>query len=473
MVSVLMCLLELTRFHFVGKLRCVGSSLYLKSKFGIGYLLTLVKDTSAASRSTASSDAISKLIRSYVPEAQLLSDVASEVAFRLPYKSVASFPRLFDALDNGKQRLGIISYGVSITTLEEVFMRIAQEGEEEGDVAETNQSLGKSLLERRQKDATEYKILQETREEEFEEEEEITLDIQSQGQRVHNLLKRKELNPAIHAQARDPYFHVQLWALIIKRMRISIRDAKAFIFQVLLPVACVIGAVVLYRELQHSASQPPFLDLEDSMFKDQYIFPWTGDDQALHLLELMNGFNETDAELFPRLQSADVLRKYLLHEDVSDVPAAVSFSRIKSHNGTDNTTAEEFFLESPYFLDMQSSGPAVNYTLFWNPTYLHAMPIFVQKLNNAIMRNMTGSLNYTTRVSNAPFPSDELLRNIDAQLYFSYLILFGFSILPTSFASFVVRERQIKAKHLQVSTSSKYLSKLTLSCLISYLSLLF
>lgn len=66
--------------------------------------------------------------------------VASELAFRLPLAHTAAFPALFHDLDAAvAAERGIAGYGVSVTTLEEVFLRIArgeaqcnEDGEEEG-----------------------------------------------------------------------------------------------------------------------------------------------------------------------------------------------------------------------------------------------------------------------------------------------------------------------------------------------------
>ena len=40
-------------------------------------------------------------------------------------KDIEQFPMLFDTLDTQKEKLGIDSYGVGITTLEEVFLKVA------------------------------------------------------------------------------------------------------------------------------------------------------------------------------------------------------------------------------------------------------------------------------------------------------------------------------------------------------------
>jgi len=45
-------------------------------------------------------------------------------------EEVKNFPALFDMLDRDKNSLKVNSYGISITTMEEVFLRVAEMEEE-------------------------------------------------------------------------------------------------------------------------------------------------------------------------------------------------------------------------------------------------------------------------------------------------------------------------------------------------------
>ena len=47
-----------------------------------------------------------------------------ERSYVLPYNSVGCFPAMFSALDETKHDLGVQSYAVSMTTLEEVFFQV-------------------------------------------------------------------------------------------------------------------------------------------------------------------------------------------------------------------------------------------------------------------------------------------------------------------------------------------------------------
>jgi ATP-binding cassette subfamily A (ABC1) protein 1 len=53
-----------------------------------------------------------------------ISDVSSEEIYQLPLDCVNTFEKLFNSLDDNLDSLGIESYGISITTLEEVFLSV-------------------------------------------------------------------------------------------------------------------------------------------------------------------------------------------------------------------------------------------------------------------------------------------------------------------------------------------------------------
>lgn len=58
----------------------------------------------------------------------MLSSAGGEISFRLPREESARFSSLFRALEVGREGMGIGGYGVSITSLEEVFLSLEREG---------------------------------------------------------------------------------------------------------------------------------------------------------------------------------------------------------------------------------------------------------------------------------------------------------------------------------------------------------
>lgn len=69
---------------------------------------------------------LSRLVRRHVPEAEFLEVVGQELVYVLPYTGArdGSFASLFKELDLEKSTLGVTSYGISDTSLEEVHIGV-------------------------------------------------------------------------------------------------------------------------------------------------------------------------------------------------------------------------------------------------------------------------------------------------------------------------------------------------------------
>ncbi|XP_042143725.1 cholesterol transporter ABCA5 [Ixodes scapularis] len=105
-----------------GKLRCAGTSLFLKNRFGIGYHLTMVIENGSDKA------AITQLIQQFVPNITVYRTTSTEIAFILPMDSTYNFANLFGAIESAvsDEAMGIKSYGISMTTLEEVFLKMGE-----------------------------------------------------------------------------------------------------------------------------------------------------------------------------------------------------------------------------------------------------------------------------------------------------------------------------------------------------------
>lgn len=118
-----------------GQLRCAGSSLFLKKRYGVGYVLTIEKKADKRlSGKTEGEDLKAKnhdeklmqIVESAVPSAKLLTNVGSELSYQLPMASSSHFAVLFEGLDSEVDKGSACSYGVSLTTLDEVFLLVAR-----------------------------------------------------------------------------------------------------------------------------------------------------------------------------------------------------------------------------------------------------------------------------------------------------------------------------------------------------------
>ena len=114
-----LCYLNSTSPELAGRLLCAGSSMFLKKRFGIGYLLTILKSA------TTEENQLTELVKHHVQGAYLSTNVASEISFKLPMQQTQNFASLLRVLEDKQDHFGITGYGLSCSTLEEVFLATA------------------------------------------------------------------------------------------------------------------------------------------------------------------------------------------------------------------------------------------------------------------------------------------------------------------------------------------------------------
>ena len=113
-----------------GKILCLGSSLFLKNRYGSGYKLTMVKAKKHANKK------IGPYLTEKFGQVEKLSEVSSEIMFKISDDKAHLFDEFFSEFDERMNELDIISYGISMTTLEEVFIASNAEAGHKDPVAE-------------------------------------------------------------------------------------------------------------------------------------------------------------------------------------------------------------------------------------------------------------------------------------------------------------------------------------------------
>ena len=108
-----------------GKLQCCGSSLFLKRAYEASYVLSLEVDRARS----APAEKLLAIVRKHVAKARLADDVGQEVSITLPASSTAAFGPLLRDLQAKSAELGVLSSGMSATTLEDVFLKVAEAAE--------------------------------------------------------------------------------------------------------------------------------------------------------------------------------------------------------------------------------------------------------------------------------------------------------------------------------------------------------
>jgi ABC-type multidrug transport system ATPase subunit len=102
-----------------GRLKTVGHSSELKERYGRFYKIQITTTTGADAQ-------ILELLQSLSPNARLLNSLAGANNFEAPSDEI-DLATLFDAVEANKKSLGIAHWGVSNTTLEEIFLKVTQD----------------------------------------------------------------------------------------------------------------------------------------------------------------------------------------------------------------------------------------------------------------------------------------------------------------------------------------------------------
>ena len=93
--------------------------MFLKNRFGVGYVMTIEKSNPAPNHKI-----VPYMLGRLGPDIHKVSEIAGEMTVQIPNKYSAKFKDFFEDFDNDLTNLGIQSYGISITTLEQVFLKI-------------------------------------------------------------------------------------------------------------------------------------------------------------------------------------------------------------------------------------------------------------------------------------------------------------------------------------------------------------
>uniref|UniRef100_A0A8C3EXC1 ATP binding cassette subfamily A member 12 n=1 Tax=Corvus moneduloides TaxID=1196302 RepID=A0A8C3EXC1_CORMO len=405
-----------------GGLKCCGSPFYLKETFGDGYHLTLTKKKVCNMIEECDTTAVTSLIQSYLPEAYLKEDIGGELVYVLPpFKSTVSgaYQALLRALDTSLNDLHLGCYGISNTTVEEVFLNLTKElvKDQQEDAALPHQLPGVSGHTGG---------------------DEMSLSTDTFTERDDQLLIRSKSLRGL------PLLLKKTSALFIKRSHHTRRDVRGFIAQVILPVLFVMAAMGL-GTLRTKETEYPELLLSPSLYGTA--------DQADFF-----GASEENVFLFRQCLTEDMLGQWITSGNqrtnfssfVSPQtcpqtnytpPHRMTFSTRTLYNLTGHNVETYILATTKDFLQKRYGGwsfglpltadlqfdirpvpPNRTLTKVWyNPEGYHSLPAYLNSLNNFILRGYPVSMS----------------------------VLVGYSITTASFVLYMVKEHQTKAKQLQ------------------------
>lgn len=223
-----------------GRLRTAGSSLFLKSRFGVGYILTVTKSRTEP----FSPEAITAAVQSVVQHANVSQQSSSELLFRIPLDQSPRFAELFLRLKTSSAEWGVGSYGISMTTLEQVFISLARETKM---IEDDNLLHNNNVQCTRHFSARAVTPVKNTRDIEL-----VAVEAESKAMGCESEVgvSDVECNDTYSVCNKSPNRAVSLWMiqyveLLRKRFIIASRDKKGLFFQIIFPAIQILLVLLI------------------------------------------------------------------------------------------------------------------------------------------------------------------------------------------------------------------------------------
>ncbi|XP_066497951.1 phospholipid-transporting ATPase ABCA3 [Hoplias malabaricus] len=415
-----------------GELQCCGSPLFLKNKYGAGYHMVIVKDA------LCNVSEITRLVQLYVPNATLESSAGAELSYILPKESTSQFELLFAELEMNREELGIASYGASVTTMEEVFLRVGKLVDSSLDIQAIQLPALQYQHERRSHDwtvddASSTSGLTDV------------TDFTDSGTLISEDCSSIKLNTGVKL------YMQQFYAMFLKRALYSWRNWKVMVAQFLVPLIFTVVAVVVARSLPGHQNSPQ-LRLGLGRYGPTSV-PVALDDYAGPLSKAL-------AYAYTAQLPAQSATPTINLTDISDY---VLYNAVRE-GGAFN---EHCVVGAEFKGRTSRSAEIIGY--FNNQGY-HTPATALMLVDNALYRLLAGP-NASIQTGNKPMPrnmSEAAQSQLsEGQTGFAIAInlMYGMASLASTFALLLVSERSVKSKHVQ-QVSGVYISNFWFSALL-------
>ncbi|XP_073166648.1 ATP-binding cassette sub-family A member 10-like isoform X4 [Lepidochelys kempii] len=408
-----------------GRIKCVGSSRFLKKKWGIGYHLRMHVS------GVCDSESISSLVRQYIPDATFTGQNGNELSYTLPLENVDKFPDLFCGLDSHSDQ-GIINYGVSMTTLEDVFLKLESE----------------AAL-----DQEDYGVFSEEQAEE--ERDAFSADEMEQGLlSLSDIGKATVSGTALWRQQVCAMARVRF--LKLKHEDKTLRSILLLCGLFMLPLAIQFIIIHLWKQFNS-------WELSSGL----YFFP-PGKQSHKEVTSLLV-FNETGGDFLPKTRGELLLFKkqnkkqqlqrlrflcccFILGSSIQDFIHALETQNIMLEIATGKNITEKLIHNGA--IQVSCEHQSYRFTVMCSIETINCFPVLVNIISNALLR----TLNSTAQIriwSHPFFPENhpELWDYfIDIYLFFLLFLIPGF---PPHFAMNSIQDYKIKA-HSQLRVSGLF-----------------
>ncbi|XP_037645999.1 uncharacterized protein abca12 isoform X4 [Sebastes umbrosus] len=463
-----------------GGLKCCGSPFYLKDKLGQGYKLTLTKKMQNLESERIDNAELKDFIQAHVPAARLKEAHGGDLIYSLPpftSSNASSYRSLLTALDSNLDALQLGGYGISDTTLEEVFLQLTH-----GDT-EIEDEVGPLSTSEMVSDTDSMDSFPSV----------SSGSISGFGDNIKLTGSSMVRGMALAWQ--------QMSAILIKRFHHSRRDWKGLISQILLPILFMVFAMglgTIRSDLRHY----PEMELSPALYNlgPSFSFFSNQNPNSAPLTDSMMSFPGIDNACLDKSDNpvcrgstnkwsssgnsskAFSVCKCTSQEQICDshsfqpphkkIPSSQTVYNLSGINVEKYlvATANDFIrnryggftfgMPLPHDLKMDLRAVPKNRTLskvWFNPEGQHTMPAYLNSLSNIILRsNLPADKDprkYAISVSSHPYfgrPDDEdsIVQGM-LQILLALCVLTGYSITTASFAIYEVNEHHSGSKRLQ------------------------
>lgn len=382
-----------------GELKACGSSFYLKKKFGDGYHLICVKGEDCDVKG------ITNLLRKYVPDILVESDIGSELSYNLSEQYAADYEIMLRDLEENSKKYGIISYGVSLTALEEVFIKVGTD------------SFNKETLESRRNG---YNAVEN--------------GTSSNGNIETISLSSDDTVETLPLLRGYKLISNQVIAMFEKKIYNTYRNWFLLLLQVLIPVSFLIITILIVRTWAGGRDLPSLAISLNSYVNSVTVLAQNNDTQSEYTQRIIQEYeamwrDATDTQLLN-----------VVHESFQDYILRVGREFITRVN-------------AQYLVAAEISDNQI--TAWFNNQPYHTAPLTLSLLYTAILRGSGCGSHCSINVINSPIPfttESRLLmlqagNNMGFQLAFN--TGFALSFVTAFYILFYIKERVTRAKLLQ------------------------
>ena len=388
-----------------GKMKCIGSPLFLIEKYGKFMSLNVTKEEDC------DSNKIIEFIKNNAEDIEYEA-LSEEIMFRIPIKNENSGKKtnfdlksFFTKFDYNVKKLRIKSYSVSMPTLEDVFLNVAAE--------DNNNIKSKEELEQQQEND---KIL-------------------------YNSNLREDYT-------KNSKFLNDFKISMKRRYLITIRDIKGFLMEILCPIILTLFGLLLSKIEIGYKSGPVEVSFEE-LGKQNIIYS-SYDDTNINLNDfILENIPSTKIEgltidNFP--DKKDAVKEYInkIYEIQKDTEDS---SKKEVDMASDDYTG---YFGSLFMLDVDNSNKKYEFIIALNARVRQGLPIYSYYFLKHILEKACGK-KLSITFTHYPLPMTHDLsesKSFGNKIAIVLFLAIALALIPANFITIFVKERANNSKHL-------------------------